>query len=140
MIRVDWDLLEYDDGFFYEGELFTGTAVEYWPDGSLRGEQDFVIGYRDGLCREYSSSGRLLLETPLDGGVCHGLERQWYEDGGLAAERYCQFGTVIWRMYWDEDGRLLEEFHIDENDSQYRWVLEQKEDQQRRARERSGPP
>lgn len=134
--RVDVDDLTFDDGVLFEGELFTGTSLENWPEGSLRSEQDYDLGKKHGRYREFDRSGQLLAETPHAHGVCHGLDRRWYPDGKLAAERFCQFGTVLWEMQWNRDGQLVSQFHLDENDSRYQRVREEQKARAERARQR----
>jgi antitoxin component YwqK of YwqJK toxin-antitoxin module len=127
--RVNIDDLEFEDTFVLDedGKLFTGTSFENGPDGTLRAEQDWRLGRRDGMLREYSSSGRLLAEVPYKDGVLHGLGRWWHDNGQPAREKDVQAGTVLRRREWDEDGNLVDEYQLDANDELNQDVLKQKE-------------
>src|SRR5262245_23531823 len=114
MIRVEFDELTFQDGWYHEGQLFTGTAYENWPDGTLRSEQEFEMGMKAGWGREYGRTGQLLEETPYQNGAAHGLARTFYDDGRLHSEERLENARLVWRKAYDRDGRVIEEVHTDE--------------------------
>ncbi len=59
-----------------------------------------------------------------ENGELHGLSRWWDEAGRLRRERLAQFGAVIWRKDYDEDGKVVSEWHLDENSDEARRVRE----------------
>jgi len=114
MTRVDFDELSFEDGWYHEGQLFTGTAFENWPDGSIRSEQDFEMGMKSGWGREYNRSGQLVEETPYKNGAAHGLARAFYDDGRLRSEEQLDSARLVWRKAYDPDGRVIEEVHAEQ--------------------------
>ncbi|MFI2432193.1 toxin-antitoxin system YwqK family antitoxin [Streptomyces sp. NPDC018693] len=67
----------------YQGELFTGEAVEY-----LGGALVSLESYQDGLV--------------------HGPSREWYPGGALASEKeFADDGELVSHRAWDESGRLV---------------------------------
>ena len=132
MPRVDIDDLEFEDTVvLHDGKLFTGTSVEEWAPGKLRAEQDWEMGRRHGVLREYSEDGQLLSEVPYQYGVLHGLGRWWHPNGQLATEKEARFGTVLSRREWNAAGELTGEFKLDENDPLYHDVMTQMERERR---------
>jgi hypothetical protein len=57
MEPVEFGCLRHDeDGrMWHEGKLFTGVAVEYWPNGQLASELLYADGIEDGLVAELAS-------------------------------------------------------------------------------------
>jgi antitoxin component YwqK of YwqJK toxin-antitoxin module len=121
--RVDFDDLELvvsDDQYMYwKGQPFTGIAVEFFPDGTLRSEVHHVNGIEHGPSREWYPSGQLKDEASLWHGGLHGYERIWDEQGRLRSERIGELGIAIAEKRWDEQGRLLRDWHIGPKDSLY---------------------
>src|SRR5262249_38575929 len=123
--RVSEDDLDFEGvGVRHDGRLFTGVAYENWPDGTVRTEQQYSVGFPDGPSREYARSGRLLEEVLYENGELHGLSRWWDEAGRLRRERLAQVGTVIWRKDYGEDGAVQSEWHLDENSDEAQRVRE----------------
>jgi antitoxin component YwqK of YwqJK toxin-antitoxin module len=118
---VDLDDLEIDgcNYAFLDGERFTGTADEKWPDGSVRATQDYVDGMRHGKGREWSQTGQLLLEESFEYGGAEGLSRYWYENGQLKAERFNEYGFRVWHKEWDEAGNLIDDWRLTPDDPNY---------------------
>ncbi len=112
---------------FWKGQPFTGIAVEFFPDGALQCEVHHVNGLRHGLSREWYPSGQLMLEKNLWCGGLHGYERVWDEQGRLRSERIGEFGIEIAEKRWDEQLRLVRDWHISPTDSLYEeWQLRRK--------------
>jgi hypothetical protein len=83
------------DGYgdsFYEGEPFTGIAVEFGPAGECLAEVPYRIGKLHGPSREWDRQGRLRSEQYHLVGTQHGSFREWDEQGQLVSE-------VIWEYY-----------------------------------------
>ena len=75
-----YQLSQRQDGLLYERKAavpFTGTAVDYWPDGTKRAEGEV----RDGKS--------------------HGTETWWYEDGRKWREVEFRNGEEIGRQEWE---------------------------------------
>jgi antitoxin component YwqK of YwqJK toxin-antitoxin module len=68
------------------GRLFTGTAVEFWEDGSVASELPFRFGIQHGVMRSWYPGGQLQEETPYVSGRVRGVSRRWHPNGVLAEE------------------------------------------------------
>jgi antitoxin component YwqK of YwqJK toxin-antitoxin module len=107
---VDGDEVELGDGHVWvrDGERFTGTAVDRFPDGSLLGETEYRDGVPDGLSRTYWRGGGLRIEDWHVYGV-RVRSRHWYETGQLAEDTVTdERGAVVRLVRYDEDGTLVD--------------------------------
>jgi antitoxin component YwqK of YwqJK toxin-antitoxin module len=112
-LRINDDDIEYDDADrpTYDGHLFTGTVVEYFRDGSVATEVDFLNGLRHGLTRLYSTDGKLASEVRFTEGARQGLSREWYGNGTLKSE--ATYGadprpdSLLEVREWDDDGHEI---------------------------------
>lgn len=121
MIRVDEDTLEYTNESIYmwQGKPFTGIGYECLPNGDLISEVSYVDGIQRGIAREWYSSGQLHVEEHYIDGSKHGECREWFENGQLKIEAVYEFSILVKQKMWDEKGRLVKVFEIDEGDSLY---------------------
>jgi antitoxin component YwqK of YwqJK toxin-antitoxin module len=129
ILRVDFEELDLGDDqlICWKGQPFTGVAVEFFPDGVIRGEVSHLNGLRHGLVREWYHSGQLKEESSLWHGGLHGYERIWDEQGRLISETIGEFGIGIAEKKWDEQGRLIRDWHISPTDSLYNeWQFRRK--------------
>lgn len=63
--------------------------------------------------RDYHRNGQLREQTPLRGGVRHGMVREWHRNGVLAAEEPYRNGLRHGlARAWDEQGKLLGKFKM----------------------------
>jgi hypothetical protein len=119
--RVDWDELELSNDLLilWKGQPFTGFAVEFYPDGRLASEVMHVDGMKHGLSRSWYDSGQLMDEETywLDG--LHGYCREWAEQGRLVSEVLGELGIQIAEKRWDDQGRLIKDWHIGPNDNSW---------------------
>lgn len=74
--------------YFYQGERFTGIAVEYYEDGvTVLGEEEYHNGYQDGWIRYYFESGQLETEyRNVDNQIVAGTYKEYNESGTLILE------------------------------------------------------
>jgi antitoxin component YwqK of YwqJK toxin-antitoxin module len=136
---VSYDKLEQKGELFYlKGKIqpFSGTAVEYYPDGktratefnyengkrqgpalmyhedgSLSGEFAFVNGVGSGTMRQFYKNGQKELEVEVVDGKKEGIERQWYENGMKKSEITYKQGSLNGRyMAWDMNGNIIQNF------------------------------
>ncbi len=131
MPRVDFDELELvvrdDQYMFWKGQPFTGVAVEFFPDGTLRSEVYHVDGVEHGPKREWYPSGQIQDEATIWHGGLHGYKRIWDEQGRLISEELGELGIGIAEKRWDEQGRLIRDWHISPKDSLYEILLIKRE-------------
>ena len=119
MQRVDVnELVPDDDGtrMLYDGDLFTGTSFETWPDGTPREEIEFDDGLRHGVVREWYANGQLKREARYRHGAAHGNHRGWYESGQLESDATYELSVLVSRRRYDESGRVVEDFRLAEDD------------------------
>jgi antitoxin component YwqK of YwqJK toxin-antitoxin module len=122
MIRIPSSELEYDPKagtYLRGGEPFTGTAYTLYPSGALEAESEFRYGLSWGLGRGWHPNGQLSSEAYFMRDVQHGIAREWDEAGRLEEESYCEYGIVIYEKKWNEEGVLIEDYHLKEGDRDY---------------------
>lgn len=128
IIRINFDELDFTDDLIntWNGHPFTGIAFEYNDQGKLISEVPFVDGIEHGIVRDWYPSGQLKKETHLMWGGLHGVAREWYENGRLKSEAYGEYAILVKRKEWDENGNLIFEKHITENDSLYEILMKRR--------------
>ena len=111
--EIDIDELERDDDFdiyYHEGQLFTGVAIERWPNGALRARSEFENGWEVGTDREWYESGQLKYKARMGVDVHDGTIEEWYENGRRKLVSEYDRGQLIRQKIWDETGVLIEDF------------------------------
>lgn len=121
-VRVDFDelLLTEEQQLSWHGQPFTGTAYELFPSGKVRSEVAYVEGIRQGSCRSWLNTGRLIEEANNWQGVSHGLTRTWDDQGRLCREQRFEFGIKVSEKTFDEQGNVKNEWRISPSDNLYR--------------------
>jgi hypothetical protein len=93
--RVAIELLEIavdgSDEETFEGEAFTGIAIELGPAGQAIAEVPYRFGKYHGPQREWDESGRLREEEYFNRGVRHGVARAWDEQGRVTRDEIWEF-------------------------------------------------
>jgi antitoxin component YwqK of YwqJK toxin-antitoxin module len=118
MNRIPDGSLSYLEGrMCLNGEPFTG--IEEFENDEGRGEATYVDGILSGLRRGWFPSGTPYYEEEMLMGVYHGKKREWHPDGQLAEEADYELGVKLRQKLWDEDGVLIEEFELEEDDPAY---------------------
>ena len=133
MKEVEFRFLRHDDDgrMLYQGNLFTGVAVERRPNGQLATQTDYVDGIEDGWVRGWHENGLPRKETFYQKGRAVGVRREWYSNGQLKLEAEIEHGYCLWQKEWDEKGELVNDYVLTEDHVGYQFL------QQRRERERS---
>lgn len=128
------DLVRGNDGYYMNGQLFTGEFKTYFANGQTESVRNFIRGLEDGLSSYYDMSGVLVElrawgngkkhgtwvtfnlqgkktgEASYENDQKHGKWFIWDDNGTLRYEMHYIAGkkTGIWFM-WDEQGKLVEE-------------------------------
>jgi antitoxin component YwqK of YwqJK toxin-antitoxin module len=126
MDRVPHDELLYDEeeGIYeHDGVPFKGISFRLAPGGWLESEQEFREGLPWGMGRTWFAPERLASESSSVGGVWHGVRREWHENGRLALEEMCELGVTLSRKRWNEEGQLIEDYHLQVTDPDYETLL-----------------
>ena len=127
MVRVEHEDLEYDptNGLMYvDGIPFTGMAYAIHPNGSAEYEAEYRDGLKCGVSREWYRGGQLAFEGTLRNGGLHGVERHWHVNGVLSSESFGEYGILVKRQRWNEQGKLLEEYELLEDSPDWRMIRE----------------
>jgi hypothetical protein len=85
----------------------TERITATYPDGTRKQAESVLEGEIVGR-RCWDTDGSLMMETPLQNGVKHGIEYTFYANGNLvAAEPYWEGQMHGLTEQWDRDGRLI---------------------------------
>jgi len=110
--EVSIDKLERRDLIYTKGESepFTGTAIDYYNDGTERMRRTFLNGEIHGTQTEYTGEGVKKSETVFQKGKLHGTSIIYNENGTKWIERPFlngqKHGTEIW--YYDDKTKKSE--------------------------------
>jgi antitoxin component YwqK of YwqJK toxin-antitoxin module len=113
MIRVPEGDLDWDDDDLpsYQGEPFTGEAVEIAPNGQLLSLTTFVNGRPDGPHQVWGEGGVLVAEGTSRRGRPVGVQRQWYDSGAPKVESEIdENGETVRYRAWDENGNITSDW------------------------------
>lgn len=101
----DIEAIDHGATWLYQGEPYTGEAVETTMDGTVIGLSNFVDGRKEGVQREWFYKGRLSDEYEVYRGFPVGISQTWHENGQLAKRvEYEAYGRVLKQEVWDENG------------------------------------
>lgn len=99
--------------FLHDGTPFTGTARLVSPAGDELEVAAFQAGKRHGTRRQYYSNGRVSQESQYVDGRLDGLARTWFETGVLRSEATWEQGmTHGVQRQWYASGALFKEMHL----------------------------
>lgn len=122
---VDIESLKYDEYRRYtlDGHLFTGVAVEYYPEGGLRSEVPIFEGRHHGIVREWYPDGQMESEDSYHRGGLSGTCKLWHRNGRLAQEGIYERGICLERKQWDPQGYLVDEYRLLPNPNDFNYVF-----------------
>ena len=121
ILRVLFDNLDFDVNqfAFWEGKPFTGIAYDLMPDGHVWSELEYVDGREEGIGRTWYPSRQVKHDITYRHGGRHGPEREWFENGKLKSETIFEHTINVKKRVWDEQGNLIRDFQLDEEDPNY---------------------
>jgi len=111
-VKADEEDLDFEyDMAVYEGESFTGEAVEYDRDGKVVALTTYRNGYEHGPQRQWFPDGTLRVEGTSSCGVgAVGLWREWGPKGNLVGEReFNEMGFIVALREWDDEENLVKD-------------------------------
>ncbi|MBK9291692.1 MAG: toxin-antitoxin system YwqK family antitoxin [Bacteroidetes bacterium] len=128
------ELVRGADGFYLNGQLYTGEYITRHANGQTESVRNFVMGLEDGVSRYYNEAGMLIELRAWSNGKKHGTWVTFNADGKKTGEAnyandlkhgkwfiWDDNGTLRYEMnylngnktgswyMWDEQGRLVEE-------------------------------
>ena len=92
------------------------TKIEYWDNGKVLSQINYLDGKRDGSCRHWYKNGTLMNEGFYENGKMTGIWMSYHENGQIenhATYKYTESGVYsrkdgIWKYYYD-NGQLQTE-------------------------------
>lgn len=106
---VDWDDQQ---ALLYQGEPFTGEAVEYHPDGTLWTLRTFAGGFEEGPTRQWYRDGTQHRDGLLRGHQPDGEWREWRPDGTPRPLDVFDRGRRVSYRVWDQAGEVVEDVEL----------------------------
>ncbi len=79
----------------YQNQPFTGTLIEYYPNGNISGEEEFTNGHRDGVQRRFFQNNQIEEELYIKYNRLDGVFKRWDINGKLLRETIWQNGVCI---------------------------------------------
>jgi antitoxin component YwqK of YwqJK toxin-antitoxin module len=98
-----------------DGQLFTGVAFEENGPGGVTSELTYVDGVQEGPARDWYESGQMKGLTSYHRGTQHGEEKEWHPDGSRKLGAVYEFGVLLERKEWSEDGGQTENYVLPES-------------------------
>ena len=87
-----------DEKVFFNGELFSGTVVERFPNGVIYRKTNYLDGKKHGTALEFGFTGALRAKEQYVDGKKEGLQRIWFLEGPLKIESYFTGGLLNGRQ------------------------------------------
>lgn len=99
----------------YEGELFTGEAVEKIEGtDTVIALTAYVRGREDGPSVQWHEDGALRSEGQCSNGRAVGVWREWFQNGAPAMEQeFSDRGALLRQREWSESGEIIKDFRRD---------------------------
>ena len=86
-----------------------GVYKEYYSTGVLKHVQCFNKGVLDGITREYGEDGILQKATNYENNKVEGMRNIYYPDGSLWTKEVYSAGKLVARKEFDEEGFVTSE-------------------------------
>lgn len=84
-------------------EKFTGTFIEFFPNGNKMGTCDLKDGIPDGRRVIYFANGKISQDKMYKSGVFEGENLEYFENGNVKQEGLMKSGKSdgVWKIYYD---------------------------------------
>lgn len=84
---------------------------EYWPNGSVKSEEPYLDGKKEGIASYYHENGQLYGKIPWKNGEKHGSYKLYREDGSLDQELNYKNDKLHGKAKWyDHSNKLLQTY------------------------------
>jgi antitoxin component YwqK of YwqJK toxin-antitoxin module len=107
----------------YQGNPFTGLAVEFDSANRRVAEVPYVDGQRSGIANEWSRTGQLLSERGFLLNSLHGAVHAWFEDGRDKCKATYELGICTAKQEWNALGELVADYQLTESDPQFKTLV-----------------
>lgn len=98
-----------EDGLYYDaqGNIFSGTSIEYYSDSVVQATIEIKDGKLDGLTKIYFNNGELEEIRSYSNGMMHGKWEKWNRQSVRIAEaNYSENKKEGKWFVWDDNGVL----------------------------------
>ena len=103
------------EGEYYEGKYWTGKLKEYYENGNIKGEIDYLNGEKNGNCKVYDDDGKIKTEVEYING--YSIKTKSYKKGILIVEtEHLIVGEMEKMIVYHQDNGAIK---YEGND--YRW-------------------
>lgn len=93
---ADYRQLGYEkDLFTWNGQPFSGLAIQTNRSGRVVARRSFKDGRYDGQTEEYHTNGTLIVRTTFAAGERHGTNTYWNADGSLLKQQRWEHGRLV---------------------------------------------
>ena len=97
----------------YQDQPFTGTSVDYYPNGNKSVSIDYKEGKRQGFYRKWFENGVISYESHYETGKQDGVARTWWQSNILRSESNYKNGIVEGiQTQWYKSGAKFKEQNI----------------------------
>ncbi len=104
-----------DQLVYHDKELFTGTAVVFYPNQLAAETTEYIDGKKNGAYKLYFADGKLSFESNYKNDLQDGTGKSWWKDGKLRSESHYKNGVVEGtQKQWYRSGRIFKELNIKE--------------------------
>ena len=88
-----------------------GQFIEYYQEGILWRESNYINGHLEGVVKTYYPDGKIKMESPFDIGHPEGVEKTYFPDGKVSEETTYKHGKKAEGSVkkFDEKGNLVKE-------------------------------
>lgn len=96
----------------YQGQPFSGEALEFYPSGQMAKKESFKQGLRDGLLQQWFYNGTLAFDSRYLAGQLSGLTQSWWSNGNLRSTTPYVDGKVHGvSLQWYATGELFKKMN-----------------------------
>lgn len=112
------------DGFYKDGQLYTGTYETSHSNGQPESVRNFVNGLEDGASNYYNEGGKLIEIRAWNIGKKHGTWLKFTAEGQKTGEANYVNDVKQGKWFiWDEKGTLRYEMHYTDGRKTGNWYM-----------------
>lgn len=109
----------------FENGFKIGVWREYYENGNLKSESNYINGIKEGNCKEWWQNGKLWTEVNYSNDKANGYAKWYHENGYLAGEGMIDNGkrNGLWKVYDYENGKLAATGEFKNDEKNKNWTL-----------------
>ncbi|SDE68153.1 toxin-antitoxin system YwqK family antitoxin [Ulvibacter litoralis] len=86
VLKKELELNQIQGKWYYNGEVFSGYSLRFYPNDTLAERIGYDQGKREGIARKWSENGVLRIESYYKNNRLDSVYKSWWENGQLAAQ------------------------------------------------------